>query len=399
MKKLTLLLLFIANCTFAQVKKDEAVPDINFETILNAPVKTIKLNQLKGKVILIDFWATWCGACLEAMPHLKQLQQKYPVQLQVITVTDETATRTALYLAKRPSNLWFAVDTAGLIANLFPHRTIPHTILISPEGKMIATTNPEAITDMVIDSVLSKKKVHLPAKNDNLLSHEQLMKNSFYAPDTVKRRFMMLPEIAGVSGMYTTHLNDSVFAGRRLTCINLPLTTLYMIANGYFPYSRVIDNVKEDSKASQYCLDLIVKNKADLMPALQQELAKRFDLQARIEQVEKEVQVLRIVDPDKFKVISRNKSGKRTYGSSHGSIDQESITMADFAEYLESYGIGKIVVDETANKEKLDMHFSYQPENPQSLLDILTGMGLTLNKEKREIDTLFLYRQHIDLSF
>ncbi|WP_184543829.1 redoxin family protein [Mucilaginibacter sp. FT3.2] len=393
MKKLTLLLLFIANATFAQVKNGEVAPEINFTTILNSPVKSIRLNQLKGKVVLIDFWATWCGACLEAMPHLKLLQQKYPAQLQVITVTNETAKRTSLYLDKRPSNLWFAVDTTLLIDQAFPHRVIPHTILISPDGRLIAATNPEAITDKIIDSVLNRQEVHLPAKKDNLLSHEELMKHNFYAADTVRSRFMMLPEIAGVSGMITTHLNDGIFARRRVTCINLPLTTLYMFAYGDFPRSRVIDKVKEDSGAPQYCLDLIVKNKADLMPTLRRELSERFDLQARIEQVEKEVQVLRIADTGKFNTIARNKSGLRTYESRHGEIDQQSITMTDFAGFLETYGIGKLVVDETLNTEKLDIKFSFQPEDPQSLQDILTGMGLSLTKKLRQVDMLLLYKQ------
>jgi thiol-disulfide isomerase/thioredoxin len=394
MKTLTLLLLLIANITFAQVKNAEAVPDINFGPILNAPVKTAKLSRLKGKIVLIDFWATWCGSCLEAMPYLIQLQQKYPSQLQVITVTDETARRTGQYLVSRPSNLWFAVDTARLIDKLFPHRFIPHTVLISPDGKLIACTNPGAVTALVIDSLLHKMDVHLPAKKDNLLSREELIKQYFYAADTVKSRFMMLPEIMGGPGFSTTHLADSVFAGRRLTCLNLPLTTLYMIAYGGFPYGRVIDNTGAGGdKAPKYCLDLIVKNKADLLPALREELAKRFDLQARIQPELKEVNVLRIADTAQFKTIRRNQSGRRTYGSSHGAIDQESITMTDFADFLESFGIGKLVVDETSNHEKLDVQFSFQPENPQSLKDILTGMGLSLTKQQREVNMLLLYKQ------
>lgn len=384
--------LCLSNPAFAQLKSGDPVPDLDFKTLLNAKVPSAHLSQLKGKVVLLEFWATWCGSCLVAMPHLQELQAKYPKSLQVIAVTDETARRAGLYIKSKPANFWFAVDTARKIADVFPHQLIPHTILISPEGKLIAATSPELVTERVIDSVLHRQTVHLAEKKDNLLGYEDLIKQNFAAADTVQNRFMMQGEIKGGPGLSTIWLDDKAFTGRRLTCINLPLSTLYMLAYGNYPYSRTVDQTKAGRDAPRYCLDLIVKNKTELMPALQRELAKRFDLQAKVEAMTKEVQVLRITDTVKFQTIPRNHSGKRTFYARHGEIDQQAITMGDFAQFLESYGIGKLVKDETGNTEKLDIKFSFQPENPQSLLDILSGMGLGLTKEQRQVDMLVLYK-------
>ena len=394
MKKLTLLFIIIANCAFAQVKNGEAVPDINFNAVLNAPVKTAKLSQLKGKIVLMEFWATWCGSCIEAMPHLKQLQQKYAGKLQVITVTDETVKSTGQFIINQPSNFWFAVDTARAITQLFPHQLIPHTVLISAEGRLIANTSPEMVTEKVMDSLLNKQEVHLAEKKDNIMDYEEIIKTYFFAADTVKSRFTMLPEIKGAPGLSTTWLMDSTFNGRRLTCLNLGLTSLYQIANNNFPYSRTIDKTMKGKKEPTYCLDIIVAQKKDLLPTLQKELAKRFDLQAQIELQTKSTWVLKITDPEKFKKIPHNTSGKRTYSASHGAIDQQGITMADFAEYLESYGLGKLpVVDETGSSEKFDINFSFQPENPASLIQVLTDMGLGVEKQDRTIDMLVIYNQ------
>ena len=203
----------------------------------------------------------------------------------------------------------------------------------------------------------------------------------------------MLPEIKGAPGLSKTYLDDSVFNGRRLTCLNLGLTTLYRLANNDFPYSRMIDSSGEPKNAPVYCLDLIAANKNELLPALQRELAQRFDLQARVEQQTKDVYVLQVIDPGKVKTIPVNTSGKRTYYARHGEIDQQDITMDDFAGYLESYGIGQSVVNETQLSGNFDIKFSFQPENPASLTQILSNMGLSLKKEKRQIDMLVLYKQ------
>jgi uncharacterized protein (TIGR03435 family) len=113
-------------------------------------------------------------------------------------------------------------------------------------------------------------------------------------------------------------------------------------------------------------------------------------LQAKIDVQTKEAYVLKITDAEKFKKIGRNTSGKRSYFSMHGAIDQQDISMTDFAEFLESYGVGKNIpiIDETTNQEKFDIKFSFQPENPASLIKVLTDMGLSLEKQMRKIDML-----------
>ncbi|HYK75349.1 MAG TPA: redoxin family protein [Daejeonella sp.] len=394
MKKIILLLILLVNYAFAQPKNNELAPDIDFKTILNAPVNNINLSQLRGKIVLIDFWATWCGSCIEAMPHLKQLQNKYPNDLQVITVTGETNKRISQYLKVKPSNLWFAIDTNYYISKLFPHQLIPHSVLISQDGKLIANTIPQSVTESVIDSIISNKKVHLVEKQDKLISHDDLIKTYFFAEDTVKSRFMIQPEIQGTAAISTRYLNDNVFKGRRITCINVSLSRLYTIAFGDFPYSRVINNIPKDHKEQVYCLDLIVENKKDLLPILRQHLLKKFDIQAKIEQQNRDVEVLKIQDLKKFNKIPLNKSGIRTYYSSHGEINQQSITMHDFAGYLEDYGVGKLpVIDATGVNKKFDIKFSFQPESPESLIKVLNTIGLSLERSKKKIDMLVLFKQ------
>ena len=388
MKKIVVIGLLMANVAHAQVKNQEQVPNFKLETILNAPVKSASLQQFKGKLVWIEFWATWCGACIQSMPHLQQLQEKYKDKLQVINVTQETAARTRQFLKARPSKLWFAIDTAGKIGDLFPHRLIPHSVLVSPDGKLIAATNPESITAKVIDSLLANQQVHLPEKKDNLTA--DYIKTYFFADDTVKNRLVFQPEIKGGPGMMITFADQPAFAGRRLTFVNVGLGNMYRKAFGDFNYGRTIDKTEAKQK-ERHCLDIIVPTKAELLPALKAELGKKFGVKAGVVKQDKEVYVLKISDMDKFKKITRNTSGNRTYFSMHGKIDQQSINMTDFADYLENYGVYKLfVVDETGNNEKLDIKFDFQPEKPETLDTILKDMGLSLEKATRPIDFLVL---------
>lgn len=197
--------------------------------------------------------------------------------------------------------------------------------------------------------------------------------------------------MAGAPGVQMTHATDSLFAHRRLTCLNLPLTALYRIAYEGYSYKRSIDKTGLGDDAPVYCLDLIVDKPEQLLPTLRAELNRRFDLKASLEPQSKEVSVLQVTEPVKFRHIPRNATGKPMLSAHQGEIVQQAATMVDFAKALEDFGIVRgLVVDGTGSNEKLDITLSYQPEDPQSLTRALAQMGLGLVKQKRDVTMLVL---------
>ena len=384
MRKIILCLLLMTKLSYAQqIKSGEKVPDFTLDTVLNAPSKSFKSADFKGKIIWIEFWATWCGPCISAMPHLAQMQAKYKDKLQVITVTNEKEERIRQFLKKKPFKLWFAIDGAEQLRKYFPFAIIPHSVLIDTEGNLFATSAPKDITEKVIDSLWAKQKPKINLKTDNLTT--DYVETYFKVLDTIKKRVLWQPEIKGGSSMLKTFALDSNFKGRRLTFINVGLNNMYMRAFGDFPYGRTIDKVKDKSR---YCLDIIVEKPQDLIPTLKAELVSKFNLHASIIPQNKEVLLLKVENKDLFNKITRNTNGKRTYFARHGEIDQQGITMKDFAEFLEIFGYGKFVLDETGNQEKFDIKFSFAPEDPLSLTKILNNMGLRLEKASKKIDML-----------
>ncbi len=328
------------------------------------------------------------------MPHLQTLQKKFKNKLQVITVSDETVKRVGLFLKVKPSNLWFAVDKGETLNVLFPHRTIPHVVLIDAEGKLITNTSSEEVTEEVIERLIKKENVNLKVKSDNMTP--DFVKEYFFAADTVKSRLLIQPEIKGGPSMQRKFNDAPAFAGRRLTMINLTLQDMYRIAYGDFAYGRVIDQTAnvEKNKEERFCFDLITQTPEELLPTLRSELLKRFELQAKIEQYPKSVYVLKVEDAAKVAKITVSKiEGKGDYGGGSGTFSGDGVVFADLAGYLESFSIVNLpVVDETKYNTKFNIQLVYQPENPASLTKALAELGLKLEKADRKIDMLVLYK-------
>ncbi len=97
---------------------------------------------LKGKIVLIDFWATWCGPCLEEFPHLKEIYKKYHRQgLEIIGVSLDTSGRLELERWLRRHRIpWPQVADfrgyEGELALRYGIKSIPASLLLNREGEL-----------------------------------------------------------------------------------------------------------------------------------------------------------------------------------------------------------------------------------------------------------------------
>jgi peroxiredoxin len=108
-------------------------------TAVDLAGKSWHLKELQGKVVLLNFWATWCPPCRKEMPDLQKLANEFaPQGLVLLAVSDETVERVKPFLAKQGITYPVLLDDGGKIHRDFRVEGIPKSFLFDREGKMVA---------------------------------------------------------------------------------------------------------------------------------------------------------------------------------------------------------------------------------------------------------------------
>jgi len=99
----------------------------------------IDLKDLKGKYILIDFWASWCAPCRQSFPHMREVYQKYKSdQFEIYSISIDENKTAWLKAVKEENNPWLqSLDTKNISQSGFAVTAVPTTYLIDPQGKII----------------------------------------------------------------------------------------------------------------------------------------------------------------------------------------------------------------------------------------------------------------------
>ena len=107
-------------------------------TVASAEPASLDLAKYRGKVVLVDFWASWCGPCKQALPFVATLSRHYrPGDLVVITINEERQRAAGeAFLHQVQSNLPVIWDSAGSIGKIWTVNEMPTTLLFDRKGKM-----------------------------------------------------------------------------------------------------------------------------------------------------------------------------------------------------------------------------------------------------------------------
>jgi peroxiredoxin len=107
-------------------------------TLRSVDGQNLRLHEQRGQVVLVNFWATWCGPCREEMPHLNRLYEKYRASgfvLLGVNVDDDTRNAAGV-AAKLGIRFPVLPDTDKKVSRLYALSAMPSTVLIDKDGRV-----------------------------------------------------------------------------------------------------------------------------------------------------------------------------------------------------------------------------------------------------------------------
>jgi len=133
-RKLSALFLLVGVIFAVQVQADPA-PSFTMDT----DKSKISLADLKGKVVYLDFWASWCSPCMKSFPWMKTMQDKYGDKGFVILAAnmDKNREKADEFLAKSKPNFMIAFDPDGEVAEKYQLVGMPSSYLIDRNGELV----------------------------------------------------------------------------------------------------------------------------------------------------------------------------------------------------------------------------------------------------------------------
>lgn len=134
-KFLAVILYALASGAAADVELGAPAPDVTLPAI--AGDATLSLADLRGKIVYVDFWASWCGPCRQSLPELDRLRSKYRDHFEVFAINlDEDPADGLRFLERFPVSYPVVSDTAGKYPELFGVMGMPTSYLLDRNGNV-----------------------------------------------------------------------------------------------------------------------------------------------------------------------------------------------------------------------------------------------------------------------
>ncbi|MGC4102344.1 TlpA family protein disulfide reductase [Ferruginibacter sp.] len=391
----------------------DKVPDLKLSKVLDVPYSVTSLAASNDKLLLLDFWATWCASCIREFPKLDSLQNLYAGQLQVVLVNnyksgDDQKKVTAFFDKRKTSsrsryNLQVVFDS-GRLEQLFPHKTIPHTVWIY-KGKVVAISSPEEVTVSNIDALFDNKPLRVTFKSEQLDfdAHKPLLlNNNGGGVEILLSRSLFTRYIEGVWNSTGISLDMTGF--KRLYLVDHSLLRMYAIAYSGIAANRfIIDssvyrelinttNDRDWKKQHHFCYELTMPVSISLQgmhDRMRKDLDNQFGLYSRLEKRTLDCYALVMLPSAGSSSISgMTQLGNKSAGEEYFRLEGQSLSVLveRVNEQVPATAIKPVVLDETGYSGNVNLQIkSKDLDDIPGLRRALHPFGLDIVPCKREL--------------
>jgi len=371
---------------WAYPKKGTPAPPLDTLKLLQAPLGArADWASLKGKVVVLEFWATWCSPCVASLPHLNQLVESLdPAKFQFISIDDEDMKDVQRFLTKKKMSGWVGVDTSGGVFAWYGINSRPTTVIVDRNGKIVAATAIDSVSAADLQAVAEGKNVAFKPATAITVAPEAS------SPDATQTLFAVSLSKASPD--------------QKTSTVNHPPTSVDFLANDA---DGLITNVFDVFKDRYVLKGPLPEGRYDLRmnfvdvpqtvisSATQQAVLSALHLQIQPKTVTKTAYILKATDASK-KLLSPSASThavKRGYW--HGIFILMNGTMNDLA-YVLATGLENPVINETGIDGTFDARFKVAGGGVDSLNAVLKetlGLELVPGNQEMPITVLEVSKQ------
>jgi uncharacterized protein (TIGR03435 family) len=370
-------LLCLAFGAAADVKVGQPAPEISLDQLLpDQSVANASLRALKGKAVVLEFWATWCGPCVMAIPHLNELALQFKDRPVVfLSITAESRAEIEPFLKKRPIEGWVGLTKDSKVIEDYGVTGLAHTFLIDAAGNLAADLTPDKLTGGMLNDLLAQRPITIPTRVPFSSAIRQVDDPLAQPVFDVMIRPTTAIERRGGVGRGNGELMMKAVALRGM------LPGLYSVLP-----TRITGDALEDKTRYDIWISLPGASREAFQVVARDVISAAFHLNVRKETRETDVYLLTAPNGRPPGLVELQPMGGIFSRQGKGSLGLKGPLMS-LAHMIEGV-VGKPVIDETGIMDSFDIKLTYQDGVNGSLEEAVRGLGLKLEPARRPVEFL-----------
>jgi len=387
----------------------DTIPDVTIRNILHYKNPTARLSDFKGKLLILDFWGTWCSPCVYMIPRMDSLQKQFDGIVQFLPVTVEPAVKVAAFRSKYAKRhgeriAFPEVVSDSVLSKLFFHNAIPHYVWIDQHGVVKAVTEMNQITAEKISTFLANNGVQLAEKKDQQpIPYDQkrplLAGGNGGDGSNLIYHSVLTGYTSGLQGGMSWNIDP--VTGRRITATNCSRFWLYRVAyakpGGFLDEGSVVIESSNREKLTStlygqnfldwlsggngFCYELIVPASfgEKTNQIMQKDLVNFFpEFSASMEDRKRQCLVMRSVDS----LLTASNGGKSQITIDPFGWKAVNVTLAQLADrFNQTQNYALNLVDQSGYRGAVDLEIEGDINDLDGFNKQLASYGLIIQKQ------------------